>query len=124
MGNPPTVPIVQLYPEGNFPVGEEMEYPIVNDSRTAKDRFTSEEKKAIDLSQTDIYNEACAAEAHRQTRQYMQNYIKPGMTMIEICQELESRSRQLIGENGLKAGRISYRMQFKSLRCTLHTKCW
>jgi len=103
--NPPTVPIVQLYPEGNFPVGEEMEYPIVNDSRTAKDRFTSEEKKAIDLSQTDIYNEArCAAEAHRQTRQYMQNYIKPGMTMIEICQELESRSRQLIGENGLKAG--------------------
>ena len=66
---------------GNFPVGEEMEYPIVNDSRTAKDRFTSEEKKAIDLSQTDIYNEArCAAEAHRQvlyqlTDFYFQSHI-------------------------------------------------
>ena len=37
------------------------------------------------------------------------------MTMIEICQELESRSRQLIGENGLKAGQsvgliISYQL--------------
>jgi len=36
---------------GNFPVGEEMEYPIVADDRTAKDRFTSEEKKALDRSQ-------------------------------------------------------------------------
>ncbi len=52
---------------GNFPVGEEMEYPIVADDRTAKDRFTSEEKKALDRSQMDIYNEVrCAAEAHRQ----------------------------------------------------------
>ena len=36
----------------------------------------------------------------------MQNYIKPGMTMIQICQELETRSRMLIGENGLKAGKL------------------
>merc|ERR1712136_559383 len=103
--DPPTVPIVQLYPDGNFPIGEIMDYPILNDNRTAKDRFTSEEKRALDRSQNDIYNEArIAAEAHRQTRQYMQNYIKPGMTMIQICQELETRSRMLIGENGLKAG--------------------
>lgn len=53
--------------KGNFPIGEIMDYPIVNDNRTAKDRFTSEEKKALDRSQNDIYNEArCAAEAHRQ----------------------------------------------------------
>ncbi len=52
---------------GNFPVGEEVEYPVVADDRTAKDRFTSEEKKALDRSQMDIYNEVrCAAEAHRQ----------------------------------------------------------
>lgn len=52
---------------GNFPVGEEMEYSIVGDDRTAKDRFTSEEKKALDRAQMDIYNEVrCAAEAHRQ----------------------------------------------------------
>lgn len=44
-----------------------MDYPILNDNRTAKDRFTSEEKRALDRSQNDIYNEArIAAEAHRQ----------------------------------------------------------
>jgi hypothetical protein len=34
----------------------------------------------------------------------MQRYIKPGMTMIQICEELESTSRRLIAENGLQAG--------------------
>ena len=52
---------------GNFPVGEIMDYAPAVDDRTAKDRFTSEEKKALDRSQMDIYNEVrCAAEAHRQ----------------------------------------------------------
>lgn len=36
-------------------------------SRTAKDRFTDEEKKALDRSNEDIYKEArLAAESHRQ----------------------------------------------------------
>jgi hypothetical protein len=52
---------------GVFPVGEEMEYPLVGDSRTAKNRFTNEEKRALDRLQNDIYNEVrLAAEAHRQ----------------------------------------------------------
>lgn len=52
---------------GVFPVGEEMEYPALKDDRTAKDRFTSEEKRALDRAHNDIYNEVRhAAEAHRQ----------------------------------------------------------
>ncbi|CAD7085474.1 unnamed protein product [Hermetia illucens] len=102
--NPPSIPIAELFPEGNFPEGEIMNHPAVDD-RTAKDRFTSEEKRALDRMHGDIYNELRhAAEAHRQTRQYMQKYIKPGMTMIEICEELEKTARKLIGENGLEAG--------------------
>lgn len=31
-------------------------------------------------------------------------WVKPGMTMIEICNELENTARRLIGEDGLKAG--------------------
>ena len=93
--DPPTISIAELFPDGNlmcytysevelnhignfvlfsgnFPVGEEMEYPIVGDDRTAKDRFTTEEKKALDRAQMDIYNEVrCAAEAHRQVPFYM-----------------------------------------------------
>lgn len=37
------------------------------------------------MANNDIYKEfRQAAEAHRQTRQYMRSIIKPGMTMIEI----------------------------------------
>ncbi|XP_055595602.1 uncharacterized protein LOC129746128 [Uranotaenia lowii] len=98
----PSVPISEQFKDGNFPEGEIMQYP---DSTTAKDRFTSEEKRALDRMHLDIYNELRqAAEAHRQTRQYMQKWIKPGMTMIEICEELENTARRLIGENGLEAG--------------------
>lgn len=65
--NPPSVAIVDLFPDGAFPIGEIQEYPLVNDDRTAKDRFSSEEKKALDRMQNDIYNEVrLAAEAHRQ----------------------------------------------------------
>jgi methionyl aminopeptidase len=101
--NPPSIPIIDLFKDGKFPQGEIMKYAV--DDRTAKDRFTSEEKKAIDATQEQVYNEIrLAAEAHRQTRQYMQSWIKPGMTMIEICEELEKTSRCLIKEKGLEAG--------------------
>ncbi|XP_057670000.1 methionine aminopeptidase 2 [Diorhabda carinulata] len=103
--DPPSIPIVELFPDGVFPIGEIQKYETGKDDRTAKDRFTSEEKRALDRMHNDIYNEVrLAAEAHRQTRQYIQKWIKPGMTMIEICEELENTARKLIGENGLKAG--------------------
>ncbi|KAL1465688.1 hypothetical protein WDU94_005238 [Cyamophila willieti] len=74
--SPPSIPISQLYPDGNFPVGQEMEYPTLKDGRTGKDRH--------------------AAEAHRQVRKHMMGWIKPGMTMIEIkplCCSLYSQQR-------------------------------
>ncbi|KAK5644604.1 hypothetical protein RI129_005904 [Pyrocoelia pectoralis] len=103
--DPPSIPIIDLFPNQIFPEGEIMQYAHEKDDRTAKDRFTSEEKRALDRMQNDTYNEVrLAAEAHRQTRQHMQRWIKPGMTMIEICEELENTARKLIKENGLQAG--------------------
>jgi len=103
--DPPSVPVIEMYPKGNAPKGEEMVYPAVQDSRGAKDRFTSEEAKARDSTYDEIHNEIrLGAEAHRQTRQFMQKWIKPGMTMIEICEKLESTARSLIVDNGLKSG--------------------
>jgi methionyl aminopeptidase len=47
--------------------------------------MTNEEKRALDLAQGDLYGEfRQAAEAHRQTRKYVQSWIKPGMKMIDI----------------------------------------
>lgn len=65
--DPPSIPIVDLYPDQVFPLGEILDYPPLKDDRTAKDRFTSEEKRALDRMHNDIYNEVrLAAEAHRQ----------------------------------------------------------
>lgn len=76
--DPPTVPVSELFPDGNFPIGQLMEYPPATrvDDRTAKNRFTSEEARALDRMHHDIYNEARqAAEAHRQTRKHIMNWV-------------------------------------------------
>ncbi|XP_054165058.1 methionine aminopeptidase 2-like [Oppia nitens] len=102
---PPTVAIADLFPDTDFPIGQEMDYPVPRDSQTASNRMTSAEKKVLDMANTEIYKELrLAAEAHRQTRQYMHTVIKPGLTMIQICETLEETARKLIGENGLEAG--------------------
>ncbi|XP_053203430.1 methionine aminopeptidase 2-like [Panonychus citri] len=102
----PSIPINQLFPNGDYPIGEIMDYPNVeSDNRTATDRLGSAEKKALDSANIDMYKELReAAEAHRQTRRFMQQFIKPGMKMIEICETLESIARKLINEKGLEAG--------------------
>lgn len=102
---PPSIPVCELYPNGEFPKG--MEVPYGGNDVTAKQRVTSEEKRALERAQADIYNDIRqAAEAHRQVRKYMQTVIKPGRTMIDICTELENYSRLMIKENGLDAGQL------------------
>ena len=64
--DPPSIAICDLFPSGQFPEGQIMEYPAAQDGRSAKDRFGTEEKRALDRSQIDMYNEVRqAAEAHR-----------------------------------------------------------
>ena len=55
--DPPSVPISELFPNGNYPEGQIMDHPIANDDSKAKDRFTSEEARALDRAQLDMYNE-------------------------------------------------------------------
>lgn len=105
--NPPTIPICELYPTGNFPIGEILEHGLPKDldNTTALNRTTNEEKKALDAANIEFYKDLRqAAEAHRQTRKYVMSWIKPGMKMIDIAEKLEACSRQMIKENGLAAG--------------------
>jgi len=46
----------------------------------------------------------CSPSQHRQTRKYMQNYIKPGVKLIDMCEHLEATVRSLIQADGLNAG--------------------
>ncbi|XP_058480810.1 methionine aminopeptidase 2-like [Solea solea] len=103
--DPPSVPICDLYPNGTFPIGQECEYPPLQDGRSAAWRSTHDEKRALDRANEEMWNDfRQAAEAHRQVRQHVRGFMKPGMTMIEICERLEDCSRKLIKENGLNAG--------------------
>ncbi|XP_077121271.1 methionine aminopeptidase 2 isoform X4 [Ranitomeya variabilis] len=103
--DPPSIPICDLYTSGVFPKGQECDYPATQDGRSAAWRTTSDEKKAMDQASEEIWTDfRQAAEAHRQVRKYVMSWIKPGLTMIEICEKLEDCSRKLIKENGLYAG--------------------
>lgn len=54
-------------------------------SRSAAWRTSSEEKRALDRANEEMWSDfRQAAEAHRQVRSYVRSWIKPGMTMIEI----------------------------------------
>lgn len=53
--------------------------------RSAAWRTTSEEKRALDMANEEMWSDfRQAAEAHRQVRSYVRSWIKPGMTMIDI----------------------------------------
>ncbi|XP_077450285.1 methionine aminopeptidase 2-like isoform X1 [Stigmatopora argus] len=103
--DPPSIPICELYPGGAFPVGQECEYPPSQDGRSAAWRATNDERRVLDRANEEVWNDfRQAAEAHRQVRRHVRGFLKPGMTMIEICERLEDCSRKLIKENKLNAG--------------------
>lgn len=110
---PPTVPVSKLFPDGIYPEGEIQEYrdqyalskcPI-HSSCSNNQRITNEEKRAIERLNADMYNEVRrASEVHRQVRSYAKKIMKPGMSMIDICEAIENGTRALVEENGFEAG--------------------
>ncbi len=94
-------PVSAQYPNHLYPEGEVCEYADNNRWRT-----TNEEKRAMDRLKFDALNDIRkAAEVHRQVRRYVQKeVVKPGITMIDLCEKLENATRTLIEENGLAAG--------------------
>eukprot|EP01060_Flectonema_neradi_P019648 TRINITY_DN268_c1_g1_i1.p1 TRINITY_DN268_c1_g1~~TRINITY_DN268_c1_g1_i1.p1 ORF type:complete len:450 (+),score=113.93 TRINITY_DN268_c1_g1_i1:61-1410(+) len=98
----PTVPVSKQFPLDAFPAGQIMEYH--QDFNLS--RITNEEKRNLERLENVKYNELRrGAEVHRQVRKHIQQYIKPGMLMIDICNELESKVMELIEADGLKAGK-------------------
>lgn len=99
--DPPRVPIAQLFPNNQYPTGEEVEYKNENAFRT-----TNEEKRHLDRMNNDVLTDyRRGAEAHRQVRQWAQkNLIKPGKTLHEIANGIEDATRALTGHPGLEEG--------------------
>ncbi|ORX87159.1 peptidase M24A, methionine aminopeptidase [Anaeromyces robustus] len=87
---PPTIPVTKFY--SKFPEGELMDYGSDNLWRT-----TDEEKRHLDRIMNDQLNDLRkAAEVHRQVRYYAHKFIKPGLKMVEICENIENAVRSLI----------------------------
>jgi len=95
-----TVPVCEQYPEADFPLGEEQQYVANNAFRT-----TSAEKRELErLTHYEYEKIRRAAECHRQVRRYAQSYIRPGITMTDLCQRLEKKTHELIAAQGLECG--------------------
>lgn len=94
---PPSIPVVDLFPDGKFPVGEIQDHP--GDFNTY--RTTDEEKRALDRANEELYKTLRhASEVHRQVRKYAQSFIQPGIKLADMCERLEEKNRELVGEAG------------------------
>lgn len=101
--DPPTIPISQLYPDGNFPMGEWQEYG--SDGVVWRSESGDEMQQMERLNEELLKDVRHAAEVHRTVRKFMmKDVIKPGVPMIKMCETLEDKVRSLIQENGLEAG--------------------
>jgi methionyl aminopeptidase len=72
-------------------------------------RTTSEEKRYIEREiennpETTYSSIRRAAEVHRQVRAHARRTIRPGMSMTEICENIENGTRALVEEDGFEAG--------------------
>ncbi|CAG8982394.1 hypothetical protein HYALB_00007516 [Hymenoscyphus albidus] len=97
---PPRVLLSTFFPNGEYPVGQEVEYRDENLYRT-----TDEEKRHLDRMNNDFLQEyRQGAEIHRQVRQYAARNIKPGQSLTEIAEGIEDSVRALTGHQGLEEG--------------------
>jgi len=93
---PPTSPIHTLYPQSP-PTG----HLLRNTPKTTGPELT-------EWYETLRYG----AEAHRQTRRYIQKILKPGVKLIEVAETIEECTRKLMGGDGkLESGKERSRLE-------------
>ncbi|KAK3356450.1 peptidase M24, structural domain-containing protein [Lasiosphaeria hispida] len=98
--DPPRVLMSELFPNNSYPKGEEVDYVDENQYRT-----TSEEKRYLDNMNAEFLTDyRHAAETHRQVRKWARQNIKPGQTLSEIADNIETSVRALVGHDGLVEG--------------------
>jgi len=99
---PPTLPVKSLFTKNvEVPSGEILQHPMDFN----RNRCSSAEIKLRERIHSDMYRTVrIASECHRQVRRWAQTWIKPGIPLYDMCEAIENKSRELVVENGLKAG--------------------
>ncbi|ROV93794.1 hypothetical protein VSDG_06952 [Cytospora chrysosperma] len=101
--DPPRVLLSQLFPNGSYPAGEEVEYNgDENRYRTTSEEVRERERLLMNGDFLRDYRHA--AETHRQVRQWAQGWIRPGMALTDIANGIEDSVRALVGHSGLDEG--------------------
>ncbi|SPJ79305.1 probable methionyl aminopeptidase [Fusarium torulosum] len=119
--SPPRVPLSDLFANKDYPTGELQGYS--EDFNTA--RTTAEEvryKGRRQLEDPAFLNDyRKAAEVHRQARQWTQDNVKPGDTLVDIANGIEDSVRALLGNQGIEPGdNLKSGMGFPTGLCLNH----
>jgi len=86
-------------------------------------RTTDAEFRAKDrLYATKVNDLRQAAECHRQVRKYAQPFMRPGIKLIDLCDKIEAKNRELIEVNGLERG-IAFPTGCSINHCAAHFTC-
>lgn len=102
--SPPRVPLTDLFPSGQYPVGEIQDYaPVENTARTTAEEIRYHGRTHLeDDSFLNDYRKA--AEVHRQVRKWTQEFARPGKTLTEIAEGIDDGVRALLDNDGLVPG--------------------
>ncbi|KAJ6442530.1 methionine aminopeptidase 2 [Purpureocillium lavendulum] len=107
--SPPRVPLGDLFPSGDYPVGQLLPYGSAFDDTTARTRHGAAEsrndRRQHRLNDATVLNDyRKAAEVHRQVRNWVQQTVQPGQTLTGIATGIEDGVRALLGNAGLDPG--------------------
>jgi len=92
---PPSLPVADLFDKRGYECNQTLPHP-----ENGKIRMESDERKAQENEfafQQKLKYLREGAEVHREVRNAAQHFIRPGMTMVEICEFIERSSSQLSG---------------------------
>jgi len=87
--------------------------------RTTSEEKRYEEKLANEDPETTYQSIRRGAEVHRLVRKHARKYIRPGMTMTQIAENIEDGTRALVEENGLESG-IGFPTGLSLNNCAAH----
>jgi len=102
--DPPRIGLSKFFPDGIYPEGEIQTYKDDNAWRTTSEEKRYNDRMANEDPETTYQSIRKAAEVHRLVRKHARKFIRPGMTMTEIAENIEDGTRALVEENGLEAG--------------------
>ncbi|KAJ9285624.1 hypothetical protein DTO027B5_6423 [Paecilomyces variotii] len=103
--SPPRIPLSELFPSGQYPIGEVQEYSptVINTARTTAGEIRYQARSQLeDDGFLDDYRKG--AEVHRHVRQWTQKNVRPGQSLSEIALSIEDGVRALLGNDGLEPG--------------------